>query len=578
MRWLLVLGWIPLLGPSRVHADSSDRTTQRADVRSWLLGIDGTEYEARPSTPRYDGDTGLLHLSSAYTLPKGKLSISLFRDNIDRDPKDIDISHHGLSLAFGATTKLEVFGSYSLQTRVDTDARFQPGFVNDFPFAGTAASSPTWQTGGGDVRLGAKLKLLDDYQGDRVALSVRGFVKLGTASAANGLGTGKPSAGIDLVVSKTLGRLAGVHVSIGYQVNGAPKEVGIGDAFNWGVGFNLPALRRLQMQIELTNVRYVGADFAQTAPLDFIVGPVVFIGHGFFVRPALSWNLNFDDRGLNSSSKSFAGRQISIGYHPGTRAREIAVPPRPPPPPQNRPPEVLSLSCRSPILTGESSVCDLTAQDPEGQPLRYRWWSNVGKTYMSEAQALFYSSGVQCGGTARISVEVSDPAGASTRTDEEIQIACAVASLPITGTALKVEDPFPVLEVPNPEELAATAPKYCHAQNTFLPALAAAVNKAGQCTMTSLVETELGQPPVGNSMKVVCRLRTIAKCRYTYRGFVWAEGKAGTLGYRVLRQAWIYKNCDGELTEMDKADSYEMPELSATAEAWKGIVSSCGAK
>lgn len=46
----------------------------------------------------------------------------------------------------------------------------------------------------------------------------------------------------------------------------------------------------------------------------------------------------------------------------------------------------------------------------------------------------------------------------------------------------------------------------------------------------------------------------------------------------MLRQAWIYKNCDGELTEMDKADSYEMPELSATAEAWKGIVSSCGSK
>ena len=43
-------------------------------------------------TLAYDGDTGLFHLSSAYTLPKGKLAISLFRDNLDRDPKDVDIS------------------------------------------------------------------------------------------------------------------------------------------------------------------------------------------------------------------------------------------------------------------------------------------------------------------------------------------------------------------------------------------------------------------------------------------------------------------------------------------------------
>ena len=55
-----------------------------------------------------------------------------------------------------------------------------------------------------------------------------------------------------------------------------------------------------------------------------MIGPVLWI-KGFFIRPAISWNLNFDDRGLNQSSKSWTGRHISIGYHPGWGCREIAV-------------------------------------------------------------------------------------------------------------------------------------------------------------------------------------------------------------------------------------------------------------
>ena len=90
------------------------------------------------------------------------------------------------------------------------------------------------------------------------------------------------------------------------------NQVQIGNAFNWGVGLNLPALRKFQLQVELTGSGYNGADFEQTKPLDLIVGPVLYIKPGLFIRPAISWNLNFDDRGLGSSSKSYTGRQISI--------------------------------------------------------------------------------------------------------------------------------------------------------------------------------------------------------------------------------------------------------------------------
>src|SRR6185295_7938813 len=201
------------------------------DVHTWTIDVDGKQYEARPATPTYEGTSGLFHLPSAYTLPKGKWSVSLFRDNLDRDPKDEDISIHGLTLGFGATSRLELYGNFGLQNRVNVDALFQPGFVNDYPFANTA-----WQTGVGDAKLGAKYKFLDDYLGDALGLAVRGFVKLPTADEAKGLGTGKPSYGADLILSKTLARKLDLHGSIGMQWNGDPDEpthIDLGNAVKW---------------------------------------------------------------------------------------------------------------------------------------------------------------------------------------------------------------------------------------------------------------------------------------------------------------------------------------------------------
>ena len=76
-------------------AEDEACTVKQEDVKTWVATIDGKDYQVRPATPAYDGDTGLFHLSSAYTLPKGKVSFSLYRDNLDRDPKDLDISTHG---------------------------------------------------------------------------------------------------------------------------------------------------------------------------------------------------------------------------------------------------------------------------------------------------------------------------------------------------------------------------------------------------------------------------------------------------------------------------------------------------
>ena len=393
---------------------STGHTVRREDVKTWTMTIDSKEYEVHPATPAYEGETGLFHMPTAYTLPKGKFSFSLFRDNLDRDPKDEDISIHGVSLAFGATNRLEIYGNFGVQNRLDADALFQAGFFNDYPFVNTP-----WQTGVGDLKLGLKYGFLNDYMGDPLGLAIRGFVKIPTADENKGLGTGKSSFGVDLILSKNIDEKLDIHGSLGYQWNGDPEKpsrVNLANALKWAVGLNVPACRTVQLQAELMGTKYSNdVDFKQTNPLDLVVGPVFWI-KGFFIRPAISWNLNFDDRGLNSSSKSWTGRHISIGWHPGFACREIEafVPPPPPPPPAaNNNPTVNCEIERSVISPGESVRVRANASDPDGDTLTYEWSTTAGRIVGTGASVTFESTGMAPGSSATITVRVSDGRGGS---------------------------------------------------------------------------------------------------------------------------------------------------------------------
>jgi hypothetical protein len=384
-------------------------TVAREDVRTWTIDVDDREYEAHPATPTYEGTTGLFHMPTAYTLPKGRFSFSLFRDNLDRDPKDEDISIHGVSLGIGLSSRFEIYGNFGLQNRIDADALFQPGFVNDFPFVSTP-----WETGVGDLKLGAKFGFLNDYMGDPVGLAIRGLVKIPTADEEQGLGTGKVSWGGDLIISKSIAEKLDIHGSVGFIKNGDPDGVEIGDAFRWAVGLNLPACTWFQIQAELMKTTYTGDDdFEQTNPLDLVVGPVLWIRPGIFIRPALSWNLNFDDRGLNSGSRSWTGRHISIGFHPGFACREIAVAVAvpPPPPPTNQNPTVNCEIERQEISPGETVRVRANGSDPDGDTLTYEWSATAGRIVGSGPSVTFDSTGMSPGSSATITVRVSDGRG-----------------------------------------------------------------------------------------------------------------------------------------------------------------------
>ena len=276
-------------------------TVEKSEVKTWIVSSMGKDYEARPLTPTFSGSMGLFHLPSAYTVAKGRTAFSLFRSNLDRNPKDLDASTMGLNLGYGITNKLEVFGAIGIQ-RNDVDKITQPGYVNDFPRAGRQSTSPGWQSGASDAIVGLKFKLLDDYAGDALGLALRPSIKLPTASFDKGLGTGKVSGGVDLLLSKGLNRSADIHAMVGFIANADPSGYNLGNAMKWGVGLSTPVFRKFQMQAEVTGKSYSKGDFKQYDPVDFVIGPVIYFGKGLFIRPAYSRNLRFTGSDPNPAS------------------------------------------------------------------------------------------------------------------------------------------------------------------------------------------------------------------------------------------------------------------------------------
>jgi len=403
----------------------STKTVKKEDVKTWTMTVHGKEWSVRPVAPAYEGDTGLFRLSTAYTLPRRAFSFSLFRDNYDRDPKGIDFSIHGLSFGYGATDRLEIFGNLGFQNRVKANYLFQSSFWNDTPFI-----NDSWQTGFGDIKIGAKYKILDDYLGDPVGLALKGKIKFPSADEQKGLGTGATSFGADLILSKTINYALDLHGSIGYEFTGDPDGADIGGALKWGVGLNVPACRWLQLQAEVTGKVYGDTSPPQTDPTDLLVGPVIWFGKGWFVRPAYSYAFNYDDHGVGGSTAKKSGRQISIGYHPGTPCCEVYVPPPPPPPPVNRPPTV-SLDCvRDVLLQGETTPCRATAADPDGDPLTYTWSTSAGRVAGSGPDATLDTGGVPCDTVITVTVQVSDGRGGTASAADTVHVRCPERAKP----------------------------------------------------------------------------------------------------------------------------------------------------
>jgi outer membrane protein OmpA-like peptidoglycan-associated protein len=365
------------------------------------------------------------------------------RVNFDRSEGFTDISDINGMFAFGATDKVEIFGSLGAR-RIDADRRpVQAGgqpmdyMIND-----------GWQTGFGDLTVGAKFNVLSQATtGNGPAFAVRAAVKLPTASFDDGLGTGKTDFMVDGILSKEVNEKIDVSGFGGFRFRTSPDDYELSNGLRYGFGVGYPSRARFKMFAEATGEYYFDntVTFSGTPnallggppsswdvdrPFDLFLGLQYHAPSGFYFGSGLSWNATHvarsDVSGHGDETGDSLGFQVRIGYHPGVRMfvpppPPAPPPPPPPPPPANRPPTVKARCEPCTVQVGQNSTVTADANDPDGDTLTYRWTAPTGTFANAADRQTPFTCPAQPGGVP-VTVTVNDGKGGTA--SDTITIQC----------------------------------------------------------------------------------------------------------------------------------------------------------
>jgi len=437
----------------------------------------------KAATASVSGDTGLWFVPTAEVLQHKKWSVSFYRDNADYGQGFTDVSNFPASIAFGVGNRLEVFGSYTTVTRIDRDTRplffVSPsgappgaggGIVNEYPLVrdGWIGNRP------GDLRVGAKVALVSQSDVSPVSFALRGIVKIPTGDDTLGASTGKSDFSIDAILSKNFSAME-LSAYAGGIFRGDPAGFALTNGIRWGIGAGFPANSRLRFTAEVTGEKYL--DSTITSPANFtgfdgsvaptsteLSSPVyAALGatwqskSGFFIGAGASWAGTLKSRadaqcptgsttctGFKGHFGDLVGLQLRIGFHPGARdgvataaaaeaarlaaeraaaeaaaaaerARLAAIPPA------NRPPTVRASCDPCTVEVGKVSTVTADAQDPDGDPLTYRWTANTG-TFTDSTNLRTPWTAPMVVGPVPMTVTVTDSRGASASASVTIQV------------------------------------------------------------------------------------------------------------------------------------------------------------
>ena len=374
-------------------------------------------------------------------LPDGKWSISGYRANFDREQGLTDISHFIGTVAVGLGDRVEVFGSVRADTRIKRVARplfnaadpDNGGVPNEYPFV-----TDFWNDDGiGDLIVGAKFNIASERRQQPAALAIRGAVKVPTGDEAVGRSTGEPDVMVDFIVSKNVQERVELSGFGGFLVRGEPSGVTLGNGIRWGFGAGFPTGGQIKLFTELhgevpleddvvLTTPLVGIDrtvspltSAITTPLDLTVGLMWQSRGGAFIGAGFNYAIGQETGSFGSSGAR--GLQVRIGYHPGVR-RYVAPPPAPPaPPPANRPPTVTASCDPCEVQFGGTSNVTATANDPDNDPLTYRWSAPTGSLEPTDQASAVWTAPDQAG-PVPISVTVDDGRGGTASDTVTVQV------------------------------------------------------------------------------------------------------------------------------------------------------------
>jgi peptidoglycan-associated lipoprotein len=369
---------------------------------SLVLSASAFAQETRPASNTVVGDTGLWFVPTGETNAKGKWSGSIGLVNFDRSEGFSDITDIGGMFAFGATDRIELFGTM-VYRRLDAD--LVPVARNGQPQDYLIVKG--WTTGIGDLQVGAKFNLLSQATNNRYSAAVRVIAKVPTASKDDGLGTGKPDFMFDLIGSREFSEKVELAATAGIKLRGRPEGYNLTHGFKWGIGGAYPSRAKFRVIAEMVGEALF--DQSQTFT-GTIVGPAggppsewdpdatrdIFGGfqfnatNGVYFGAGISYTASYYRHRrdfLTSEDSDFdrLGLQVRLGYHP-SGARAFMPPPPPqqpvtpvnPGPPPNRPPTVKARCEPCTVQVGRQSTVSADAQDPDGDTLRYKWGAPTG--------------------------------------------------------------------------------------------------------------------------------------------------------------------------------------------------------
>jgi peptidoglycan-associated lipoprotein len=412
------------------------------------------EVETRPATTTFMGDTGLWNVPTAEVLPARRWSISAYRVNFDTTQGFQDISRWPVTFGVGLGDRAEIFGAWTLVTRMDRDIR--PLFVSTASLnkaGGFAAEAPlasdTWSGNQlGDFWVGAKWNLTSQWRQQPMAFAIRGMVKLPTGDKDSGASTGKADVAVDAVASKEINERVEFAGYGGLIFRGSPSEVEETNGLRWGLGIGAPSRKSLRFTAEFSGEKFfkdtltaktqllaTDGSFLPAGYVSDIQSPVqIDLGltwqarSGFFAGAGWTWRPTVDSRDqyLNQYTNG-AGDKMDIvgriGYHPGVRIYVAPAPPPPPPPPapQNQPPTVHARCEPCTVEIGKTSTVTADAQDADGDQLTYRWSAPAG-TFANPADRQTIWTAPQQEGPVPATVTVDDGHGHTATDTVTIQV------------------------------------------------------------------------------------------------------------------------------------------------------------
>src|SRR5918994_3330638 len=209
---------------------------------SLMCAFSANAQDGRPSGNTVYGDTGIWFVPQGETVPKGRWSGAFGLVNEDRSEGFSDITDIGGMFSFGATDRVELFGTMTYR-RIDAD--LVPVARNGQPQDYLIRQG--WSTGLGDLWLGAKFNILSQHTNNGYAVAARVMAKLPTASMDDGLGTGKADFQFDLIGSREFAQKVDLSAAAGIKLRGQPEGYNLTPGFVWGIGGAFPSRSRVRI-------------------------------------------------------------------------------------------------------------------------------------------------------------------------------------------------------------------------------------------------------------------------------------------------------------------------------------------